>query len=444
VSYILIVFDALINWELENSEQYTTAFMGRVFIRTALVLLMLYISAGHIHAGIGADSIPQPEHKVEPKDTFLKDNTLDIVDVFKLMLGLKKNPFHKKVERNSIGPFYTAAIFPGYTLVTGFAAVVNFNISFRTKKNPDGTPSFFNNQFQYTQYNQILFQSLSNFYSNDNKWQFPGDIRFFHFPTTTYGLGSGSLPSAADGIDYYHIRFYRNFLRQVYPSTFLGLGYNLDYRWNITDENAAKGIVTDFIKYGYSRTSTSSGPSLDFLYDTRDNNNRPTRGAFINFQFISYLQALGSTSNWSSMVIDVRKYTLLTKKWYVVLGVWGYAWLTLDGHPPYLDMPSLGWDSYNNTGRGYAAGRFRGRNMLYLETELRFDILRNGLLGLVVFGNATSISEFSGKYFGPIQPGGGAGIRIKFNKHTSSNSALDYGFGTHSSRGFATNINEVF
>ncbi len=127
-----------------------------------------------------------------------------------------------------------------------------------------------------------------------------------------------------------------------------------------------------------------------------------------------------------------------------MLAVWGYAWITLNGKPPYLDLPSIGWDSYNNTGRGYAAGRFRGKDMLYLETELRFDILRNGLLGLVVFGNASTLTEYTGKYFGPIQPGGGLGLRIKFNKHTSSNSCLDYGFGTHNSRGFATNLNEVF
>ena len=82
--------------------------------------------------------------------------------------------------------------------------------------------------------------------------------------------------------------------------------------------------------------------------------------------------------------------------------------------------------------------------MLYFETELRFDILRSGLLGAVVFGNLQTLSNSRGADFGNIQPGGGAGLRIKFNKRTSTNSALDYGFGTHGSRGLATNLNEVF
>jgi outer membrane protein assembly factor BamA len=410
-------------------------------IRIFSFLLLLCLSIGSARAA--GDTIKPAAHAAAA-DTFARGNKVDVIDVLKLILGLKKDPFHKKTERSSIGPFYTIIAYPGYAIATGVAGIAAVNISFRTKKNPHGNLSFFNNNFQYTQKSQIVIQSLSNFYSNDNKWQFPGDIRYLHFPTSTYGLGTNTLPSAADGIDYQHIRFYRTVLRQIVPGTFMGIGYNLDYRWDIEQYDPTSPGAMDYTKYGFSKMSTSSGPSFNFLYDTRDNNNRPTIGTYFDFHFVSYLKPLGSTSNWSSMIIDLRKYFLLTDKWYVDLAFWGYAWLTLNGKPPYLDMPSIGWDSYNNSGRGYAAGRYRGRNMLYGEAELRFDILRNGLLGLVVFGNVQTLSESTGKYFGQVQPGGGIGIRIKFNKRTSSNSALDYGFGTHNSRGFATNLNEVF
>jgi hypothetical protein len=420
---------------------------GNLNSRILVVVLFSILMVNSISAQVSqpADTIQPPD--IPPnhsKDTVLAiGSRVDIVDILKLIVGARKNPFRKKPEKKSTGPFFTVVGYPGYAIATGVAGVAAVNISFRTKKNPHGSLSFFNNNFQYTQKNQILIQSLSNIYSNNEKWQFPGDIRFFNFPTTTYGLGSSTLPADADNILYSHFRFYRTVYRNIVPYTFMGLGYNFDYHWNINDYGAQNGI-TDFIRYGFNRYSISSGPSLNFLYDSRDNNNRPTDGTYVNLQFISYLKPLGSTNNWNTLIIDMRKYFPLTKKWYVDLCVWGYAWFTLSGKPPYLDMPSLGWDSYNNTGRGYAAGRFRGRNMLYLETELRFDILRNGLLGLVVFGNASTFTEFGGKYFGPIQPGGGLGLRIKFNKHTNSNSCLDYGFGTHNSRGFATNLNEVF
>jgi hypothetical protein len=186
---------------------------------------------------------------------------------------------------------------------------------------------------------------------------------------------------------------------QVIPHTYIGAGYNLDYRWYIKDYNADKGMSTDFSRYGYTHTSSSSGLSASFLFDTRDDVNQSTHGTYINFQFISYLKPLGSNSNWSTMVLDMRKYFSLSRKWYLELACWSYVWLILNGKPPYLDMPSVGWDAYNNTGRGYTTGRYRGLNMLYLETELRFDIMPNGLLGGVVFGNLQSFTESSGSFF---------------------------------------------
>ena len=65
-----------------------------------------------------------------------------------------------------------------------------------------------------------------------------------------------------------------------------------------------------------------------------------------------------------------------------------YEWLTINGNPPYDLLPSIGEDPYSNTGRGFAQGRFRGKNMLYVESEYRFGILKNGLLGGVVLSSS--------------------------------------------------------
>jgi hypothetical protein len=82
--------------------------------------------------------------------------------------------------------------------------------------------------------------------------------------------------------------------------------------------------------------------------------------------------------------------------------------------------------------------------MLYLEAEFRFSIMRNGLLGGVIFGNMESLSQWPSNNFAGVAPGVGAGIRIKLNKRTDTNSAIDYGFGSGGSRGLASNLNEVF
>ena len=118
--------------------------------------------------------------------------------------------------------------------------------------------------------------------------------------------------------------------------------------------------------------------------------------------------------------------------------------MILGGKPPYLDLPSTGWDSFNNTGRGFIQGRYRGNIMLYLESEYRFRISKNGLIGGVIFSNAESFSGAPSRKLQSVQPGVGGGIRIKLNKKSNTNIAIDYGVGTQGSKGLFVNIGEVF
>ena len=80
--------------------------------------------------------------------------------------------------------------------------------------------------------------------------------------------------------------------------------------------------------------------------------------------------------------------------------------------------------------------------MTYFETEYRYGISKNGLLGGVVFFN---VENFSGnqKPYNSLLPGYGAGLRVKLNKKSGTNLCLDYGFGNGSS-GFYVNLGEVF
>jgi hypothetical protein len=154
---------------------------------------------------------------------------------------------------------------------------------------------------------------------------------------------------------------------------------------------------------------------------------------------------LGSDDNWQSLILDLRKYARWPGNTHNVLAIWSYNWFTTGaGNPPYLLLPATGWDAYSNTARGYIQGRFRSRNMLYLETEYRFRILSNGLLGGVIFGNAQSFSEPGSGRYEYFAPGYGTGLRISLNKFSKTNLCIDYGWGTHGSGGFFVNLGEVF
>jgi hypothetical protein len=118
----------------------------------------------------------------------------------------------------------------------------------------------------------------------------------------------------------------------------------------------------------------------------------------------------------------------------------------LSGELPYLALPSIGWDTYNRSGRGYIQGRFRGENMAYGELEYRFSLLRSDLLGGVLFLNTTSVDNpYAGQaLFDRFAFGYGAGLRVKMNKETRTNICVDIGFGQQGSAGLYFGLQEAF
>jgi hypothetical protein len=107
-------------------------------------------------------------------------------------------------------------------------------------------------------------------------------------------------------------------------------------------------------------------------------------------------------------------------------------------------LPHIGGDTYNNSGSGYAEGRFRGINMVYTEAEYRYRIMKNGFLGGVFFINSASFIEPLSNKFEKINTSMGLGLRIKVNKLSNTNLTIDYGFGQNGSKGFAFGLNEIF
>jgi outer membrane protein assembly factor BamA len=199
-----------------------------------------------------------------------------------------------------------------------------------------------------------------------------------------------------------------------------------------------------YAKYFSSEKTTSSGFNVTVIFDSRDNPINASNGFYTNVQVRNNLKAIGSNSNWQSVVVDIRKYFLFPGKSRNVLALWSYNAFITYGKPPYLDLPSTGWDGYNATGRGFIQGRYRGNKMVYLESEYRFSILRNGLLGGILFGNAESFSGLQGSMLQKWQPGYGLGFRVKLNKLSNTNLSIDYGFGTQGSKGLFITVGEVF
>lgn|GEM_PF-31148 len=365
---------------------------------------------------------------------------IDLIDLASHLLDKQKQ---KRVDTDSASGKMRISAVPaaGYTLQTGFAGLLVANSVFKTS--PDANISTIVTSFTYTVRNQVILPLQANIFTKNNNYNLVTDWRYLYFPSYTYGLGG--YTSLNDGylIDYSAIRLHQTLMRKVKSDIYVGIGYNLDYFWDIKELNPPP-TATDFQQYGLKKTEFASGITFNFLYDTRKNSVNPQGGSFVNAIYRPNLTVFGNSATWRSFVLDARKYIRFPANTDNILALWTYEWLTVSGKPPYLMLPNTGGDPYSNTGRGYIQGRFRGANMAYIEGEYRFPVSRNELIGGVIFANAESFTEQSSNKFETIAPGWGAGVRIKLNKFSNTNIAIDYGFGLGGSGGVFVNLGEVF
>jgi hypothetical protein len=410
------------------------------FLKIITAITLLFLSC-NLPAQVTIDS--NAVHIISSSDTSRRMNDKDIIDVLRQWLRLKPS---SKSDVIKPGDKPVISVLPaiGYTLQTKFAGIVTGNMAFYTKNKPGAKLSVINALVNYTQNKQFTLPLFFNVWLKGDQYYLLGDWRYMKYPQSTFGLGSNSNPEQENPMNYKYIRFYQYLLKRITSDFSAGIGYTFDYHWNVTEKGFADSSITDYARYGPAMKTTSSGPAAIILYDSRQNPINPLQGLSASMVLRDNLEGMGSNSNWQSATIDIRKYFTFPDRSKNVLAFWSYNWIILHGKPPYLDLPSNGWDNFNNTGRGFIQGRFRGNIMLYLESEYRFHITHNGLIGGVVFVNAESFSAAPSNKLESVQPASGLGLRVKLNKKSATNICIDYGFGTQGMKGLFVNVGEVF
>jgi outer membrane protein assembly factor BamA len=380
-------------------------------------------SADSLNKAIVADSIRQ----------------VDLVDYLNKIF--KVRDFEEKREQSKV----RFSLFPSTSGISGDKTVfTSFNVAFLLGdlSNTNVSNIYF---YPYIGFGgQYGFQVQPNIWLRNNSWKFSGDYFILKYPQYTWGLGGNTPDENKTLVDYNHLRIHQSALKGVVPHFSVGLGYAYDYHFNImVEESKYSGTVIGHMSEPTDH-SVSSGLTLPILYDSRRNALNAQQGFMASFTYSFYDPVFGSDDRWQSIYLDLRKYFHVPGAKNNILAFRSYYWTILSGAPPYLDLPANRWEPISGSAsRGIKQNRYRSNAILYFESEYRFGITENGLIGGVVFANVISASDYETHNFSYWHPAAGTGIRMKFNKFSNTNIAFDFGL----SKGFASvylTIGEAF
>jgi len=290
-------------------------------------------------------------------------------------------------------------------------------------------------------------------YMPDNGWFLQGDNRLAWTSLNTYALGIVA-DASTERLKYNRFRVYDTLFRRVTPRLFAGFGINVNDHTNI---RAASGPASAFAESAYAAYTDGHGFPIDhqvaggtnvgMLLDTRDNAINAGRGWYAGATYRTFFEGfLGGDSTWQLLEVEARHYISLSRDGRQKLAFWTLGEFVTGGDAPFLDLPAVADDMYGRSARGYTTGRYRGPHLVYGEAEYRATLTANGLFGAVGFVNTTAVDgDAQGqRLFATVAPAVGGGLRIQLSKRSKANLCIDYGWGTHGSRGLYLAARETF
>jgi hypothetical protein len=266
---------------------------------------------------------------------------------------------------------------------------------------------------------QERFSLSTNYWTPQNKHYYTASIGYQNSPLNFYGIGNDTRRADADHIN--EKRFKANFTNQKLLGHDIYIGYALGgFNYSYTDKN--DGILTSSPLVEDKKGGAGLIAGLSFIYDTRNSNTYATSGMVITTHFNLMHGVLGNNSYAGGFFnMEGSRFFSLSRK--LVLGLDIQEQSLTGGRSPFYLMPQLGNDEMM---RGYYSGRFRDKNLLAGQTELRYRI--NPRFGVAGFAGTGEVFR-SGFSFSGLKPDYGAGIRYFFDVDKGLCIRLDYGIG---------------
>lgn len=260
----------------------------------------------------------------------------------------------------------------------------------------------------------------TNYWAPKNKYHYTAAIGYINFPADFYGIDNNTRKADADHVGEKRYKLTLGAEKLIAPHLYAGfVAGALSY--NYKPENPT-GIFTTspLVEDRKGGSHVFIGPSL--IYDSRNNNTYTTKGLFINTYFNAMQGLFGNNSYQGGFFnIEYAQFISLSRKF--VLGINIQEQSLIGGRSPFYLLPQMGNDELM---RGYYGGRYRDRNFIAGQTELRYRMgERFGVVGFLGTGEVFN-SSFS---LSALKPNYGGGVRYFFDLEKGLSVRLDYGVG---------------
>jgi hypothetical protein len=267
---------------------------------------------------------------------------------------------------------------------------------------------------------QSRFSISTNYWTPHNKNYYSATISYQNFPFEFYGIGNNTRKADADHVSEKRLKF--NLTGQTLAGSHIYVGYVAGaFNYSYSDKNTTGIFYTSpLVEDRTGGASFFVGPT--FVYDSRNNNTYTTKGLIVTSYFNMMQGVFGNNSYRGGLFnIEYSQFFSLSKK--LVLGVDIQEQSLTGGRSPFYLLPQLGNDEVM---RGYYGGRYRDRNLIAGQTELRYRL--NGRIGVIAFVGTGEVfhSDFS---FPGLKPDYGAGLRYFFDVDKGLALRMDYGVG---------------
>ncbi len=329
--------------------------------------------------------------------------------------------FKKNKENDSLKKVTFAAVpIINYNRSFGFIGGAMTSMYYKVNKKDTISPSSSTMLMGiYSTSNTYFTAAIQQFYLAENSWRVKlgvgtGQVFFQYFQEfASYGGGNTYQNEDGEWVDYTTKRnmFFTNIQRKIIPSFYVGIETNFSL------------ATTEFDSSKPSSSSNINSLGYNLLLDSRDNVNYPTKGWYVQFKNKFIREGLGSTSNFDSFELAANYFWDVYKNNKSVLVSRFYSNIAT-GNVPFEGENVIG----QNDLRGYSEGKYRGKQVYAVQTELRQHIHKKfGMIGFLGVGSA--VDAFNEISDSELLPSVGIGFRYLMIPQEKINIGIDFGVG---------------